>query len=314
MLCSLYSLQAIETDTVTDADGNVYKTIKVGDYWWMTENLRTKHYNNGDSVAFFTGTVTSSTYDNASYCSYPNNDPANFEKGGLFYSWWAAMDSRGLCPSGWEVADTAAWYNLAQSIGIGSKIMSGTTDGGWTLVGKYLKADTSLWTSSTSASTIVDSLQFNAIPLGDFNTGGYLNYGTEARFWTANYAETAAKAGRRYMSLSYASDNLVRDQYRGVNNLSVRCVKKVSNSGIKNAVDLSTVVFVYPNPADDYICIETQEAGASWSIFDASGSHLLSGKMSSHIQSIPVSQLPQGLYFISISNTSYRKSLKFIKE
>ena len=33
--------------TVTDYDGNVYNTVKIGTQCWMKQNLRTKHYANG---------------------------------------------------------------------------------------------------------------------------------------------------------------------------------------------------------------------------------------------------------------------------
>ncbi len=40
----------IETGSVTDIDGNIYKTVKIGNQWWMSENLKVKQYNNGDSI------------------------------------------------------------------------------------------------------------------------------------------------------------------------------------------------------------------------------------------------------------------------
>ncbi|HQW00223.1 MAG TPA: hypothetical protein PLZ91_07850, partial [Bacteroidia bacterium] len=31
----------LETGTVTDIDNNIYKTIKIGNQWWMAEDLNT---------------------------------------------------------------------------------------------------------------------------------------------------------------------------------------------------------------------------------------------------------------------------------
>ena len=39
-----------ESETATDYDGNVYQSVTIGTQTWLTTNLATAHYNNGDSI------------------------------------------------------------------------------------------------------------------------------------------------------------------------------------------------------------------------------------------------------------------------
>ena len=127
-----------EVGTVTDFDGNVYKTARFGDTWWMLENLKNTHYNDGTPVKFFED-IEAVRPDGESFWgwfatdsyAYPMRDASYVEKYGLLYTWMAATDvllkggsnlyykfnvHGGLLPPGWKVADTTAWHDLGRRI------------------------------------------------------------------------------------------------------------------------------------------------------------------------------------------------------
>ena len=68
-----------------DRDGQTYRTVKIGDQWWMAENL---------NYAYLQPTET---LDSSSFCY--DNDPENCKQYGRLYLFSAAMDSAGLFSS-----------------------------------------------------------------------------------------------------------------------------------------------------------------------------------------------------------------------
>lgn len=104
-------------ETLSDIDGNVYKTVEIGGQLWMAENLKVTHYSNGD----FIQKVSTKAVANSSgvFAIYPSHaflgigsDDEMVAAYGLLYNWYAASDQRGLCPEGWRVPRDLDWQNL----------------------------------------------------------------------------------------------------------------------------------------------------------------------------------------------------------
>jgi uncharacterized protein (TIGR02145 family) len=109
--------------SVSDIDGNCYKTIQIGNQIWMAENLKTTKYNDGTLIpnitdnnewanlafAEWVGDQTPLTYVTyGAYCWY-NNDEATYENTyGKLYN-WGAVGTKKLCPAGWHVPSIEEW-------------------------------------------------------------------------------------------------------------------------------------------------------------------------------------------------------------
>lgn len=84
-----------ETGSFTDPrDGKVYKTVKIGDYWMMAENLAFKP-------------------ETGNYWAY-NNDESNVAIYGYLYDWETAMN---VAPEGWHVPSRTEWMRIQRKLG-----------------------------------------------------------------------------------------------------------------------------------------------------------------------------------------------------
>lgn len=93
--------------TVTDIDGNVYHTVKIGTQTWMVENLKVTKYNDGSSIPNVTDNKAWNNITTPGYCWY-NNDVVNKNIYGALYN-WNAVNTGKLCPLGWHVPSKTEW-------------------------------------------------------------------------------------------------------------------------------------------------------------------------------------------------------------
>ncbi len=105
-------------ETLSDSDGNTYKTVQIGDQCWMAENLNT-----GKQLSSGKQQTDNDTIEK--YCY--NNDPASCEQEGALYQWNEMMkhqttqDSaavQGICPDGWHIPTENDWLQLEEYIGM----------------------------------------------------------------------------------------------------------------------------------------------------------------------------------------------------
>lgn len=94
------------TDTITDADGNTYKTVLIGEQCWMATNMATTKYPDGSAITKGPATHREGDWDaDQSYYSCPPNTSndgedcaaATSSNLGHLYQWSAAMNGIAQC-------------------------------------------------------------------------------------------------------------------------------------------------------------------------------------------------------------------------
>ncbi|MDP4226550.1 MAG: FISUMP domain-containing protein [Bacteroidota bacterium] len=158
--------------TMTDQDGNVYKTVTIGMQTWMAENLRVKTYNDGTSI---TNMVYHGHGLNGGYCNYNNTDnPDTISTYGRLYDWYAVNTGK-LAPKGWHVPSQAEWTTLVNYLG-GENVAGG----------KIREAGTDHWKGPNTGGT--NESGFTAIPCGVYShSDDFGNSGEFTAWWTSDY-------------------------------------------------------------------------------------------------------------------------------
>lgn len=175
--------------TVTDIDGNVYQTVKIGNQVWTVENLRTTKYSDGSEIPLVTDKTVWEALITPGYCYYNNMINADsIKKFGGLYNWYV-VDTKKLAPTGWHVPTDTEWYTLQNYLIANGYNWDGTTTEN--KVAKSIAAKTD-WLTDTSSGAIGNDLTknnksgFSALPGGRrSSSGSYMSIGSSCNWWCA---------------------------------------------------------------------------------------------------------------------------------
>lgn len=235
-----------------DRDGQTYRTVKIGNQWWMAENL---------NYAYLQPTKT---LDSSSFCY--DNDPENCKQYGRLYLFSAAMDSaglfssdaegcgngaecpfdhivpkiykgysdtassleppiRGVCPEGWHVPTVDEFVILFESVG-------GQEEEYWENVDLR---STSGWREIPGEDTanVTDSFGFSAYPTGEWYQPSNLDYpifsslGIEAQFFTTStrHPNVSGYGSVHIVEIKHSGNRAGFNFYWQNSAQSVRCLK-----------------------------------------------------------------------------------------
>jgi uncharacterized protein (TIGR02145 family) len=211
-----------ETDSITDVEGNVYKTVKIGNQWWMAENLRVTLYRDSSYILKSqTDTTEWSNNVTGAYCIFDKKDDAP----GFLYNWYAVANVRNIAIPGWHVPTDDEWKTLEKQLGMSAADADkfgwrGTHEGEklriaspetWTVYGD-------IWSTNESGFTALAGgcRTYN----GDFSIPRDL--GSTGFWWTAS-DNGDGEAYYRY--LDYKNANVYRSHVSKHYGCSVRLVK-----------------------------------------------------------------------------------------
>jgi len=180
---------ADSTSPVTDADGTVYQTIRIGSQVWTVENLRTTKYNDSSAIPLVTDSAAWAVLTSPGFCYYNNtSDADSIEKFGALYNWYA-VNTKKLAPTGWRVPDTADWKTLQRYLIANAFNWDETKTGN--KIAKSLAA-TMDWKISTNSGAVGKDLNknngsgFSMLPGGyRFFSGNFYYIGLYGYCWSA---------------------------------------------------------------------------------------------------------------------------------
>jgi uncharacterized protein (TIGR02145 family) len=200
--------------TIKDIDGNVYKTVIIGNQEWFAENLKTTKYNNGTPIPNVSCNSVWSNTTSGAYAWYENDEVTYKNTYGAFYNWYA-VNTGNLCPTGWHVPTNAEWTTLTDFAGGGSVA-------GGKLKSTRTEPDTHpRWDRPNTGAT--DEYGFSALPGGlRLHMGTFCDIGGRNYWWSSTECGTNRAW---YRAMYYNFIDVLRHDTSMQLGLSVRCVR-----------------------------------------------------------------------------------------
>ena len=216
----------MKSEILIDIDGNLYNTVEIGTQTWMTDNLKVRHYRNGDEIL-----VSKNKRDckwhirNESAVYISDEDSTNYIKYGFLYTPHAMLDPRGLTPDGWRVPSLNDWEVLVNFLG------------GKEIAGRKLKSQTG-WKRETDQPS---TYKFKPCEFGGTNESGFsaqpsgrmqtmyqkaFDVGMYAWYWAADSTKVSERTTwYGYFNLNYYKGNASFGCTYIQDYLAIRCLK-----------------------------------------------------------------------------------------
>jgi uncharacterized protein (TIGR02145 family) len=207
-------MEEIVWGTMTDIEGNMYKTVKIGNQEWMAENLRVTKYNDGGAISKTTSDsiwAACSTSYIPTFCYFENTTDTNgIIKYGALYNGYVVdpTNPKKIAPAGWHVPTDADWTVLENYLIANGYNHDSSTTGN--KIAKSLAAQTD-WILSTNDGAPGNNLNennrsgFSALPTGYRNYDGLFYLHGHCGLWWSATETDALSAYLRDLHYDYKS-------------------------------------------------------------------------------------------------------------
>jgi uncharacterized protein (TIGR02145 family) len=210
---------------ISDADRNVYKTVKIGTQVWMAENLKTTRYRDKTPITNVIDNTEWSSLTSGGYCWYGNDASTYKATYGALYNWYSVGTGK-LCPNGWHVPTDTEWKTLENYMVANGYNYDGTTM--YNMIAKSMASNTTDWLQSDESGAVGNNLKLNnrsgftALPGGSRSGGEFLELGATSIWWSSTEHSQANAWGRYLLYASNGENWTYTSKNQG---LSVRCLE-----------------------------------------------------------------------------------------
>ncbi len=287
-----FHMSAQQYDSIVDErDGQMYKVVKLGDQWWMAENLNVGTMINGDENQQDNGLIEKYCYD---------DDTTKCNECGGLYQWNEMMQystaegTQGICPENWHIPSDAEWKELEIFLGMSSSDAD----------------DENTWRGSPVGTKLKEggSSGYDEKLCGRRNSNGTFSfYGTYGYPYTST--EDGSNAWRRCLDINASSVgrwNTFPKSYA----FSVRCITDSIPTSIQS--NHSQTCVIAPNPTHDHIKVYYSDFLFA-EIFNLVGRTLRIVKQ----PVISFREFAEGIYIVKIYSKKgdvFTKKIKYFRE